>query len=40
MFRTSKEKSWYISAYFGMMCFIPVLNLGIEKVDKLFFKKY
>ena len=33
------QKNWYISAYFGMMCFIPFLNLGIEKIDKLFFQK-
>ena len=34
IFPIIRRKYWYLSAYFGMCIFIPIMNLGINKLEK------
>lgn len=34
IFPITRGQYWYLSSYFGMCIFIPIMNLGINKLDK------
>ena len=39
VFPITSRKSWYITAYFGMMCLIPIMRIAIDKIDKLLYRR-
>lgn len=39
IFPITSRKSWYITAYFGMMCLIPIMRIAIDKIDKLLYRR-
>ena len=39
VFPITSRKSWYITAYFGMMCLIPIMRIAIDKIDELLYRR-
>lgn len=38
-FPVCTRKNWYISAYIGMLCFVPFLKIVIDKIEQKTYKK-
>mgnify|MGYP002584529980 CR=1 FL=1 len=37
-FPVTSRKSWYVTAYFGMMCLMPVIRLAVDYIDQRLYR--
>ena len=38
IFPVTSGKNWYVTAYFGMMCLIPMIRLAMDYIDQRIYK--